>query len=229
VEISEFEGQLNPDDFLDWLSTAERVFEYKDIPDDKKVKLVALKIHKYASIWWNNVLEKRARKGKGKIRCWRKIRSKLRDKFLPSHYIQDNFSKLHNIRQEGCGVEEYTQEFERLLMTCDLWESEDQTIVRYLGGLNESIRNVVELQAFSTLDEVSILAHKVESQRKVKLERETPKPPQRTYSFPRREPPPISKSNPTQTIPSNPKPNFPKPPQTHKKGGDAISAKVLAT
>jgi len=91
------------------------------------------------------------------------MRSKLKAKFLRPHYVQDNFTKLHNIRQEGRSVEEYTQEFERLLMTCDLRESEDQTIVRYLGGLNESIRNVVELQAFSTLDEVTILAHKVES------------------------------------------------------------------
>jgi len=73
------------------------------------------------------------------------MRSKLRDKFLFPHYIQDNFTKLHNIRQDGRGVEEYTREFERLLMTCDLRESEDQTIMRYLGGLNESIRNVVEL------------------------------------------------------------------------------------
>ena len=98
VEIPEFEGQHNPDDFLDWLNTVERVFEYKDIPDDKKVKLVALKLRKYASIWWNNVISKRARKGKDKIRSWRKMRSKLRAKFLPPHYIQDNFTKLHNIR-----------------------------------------------------------------------------------------------------------------------------------
>jgi len=51
VEISEFEGQLNPDDFLNWLNTVERVFEYKDVPDDKKVKLVAHNLGKYASIW----------------------------------------------------------------------------------------------------------------------------------------------------------------------------------
>jgi len=44
VEIPEFESQLNPDEFINWLNTVQRVFEYKDIPDDKKVKLVALKL-----------------------------------------------------------------------------------------------------------------------------------------------------------------------------------------
>jgi len=43
VEILEFEGRLDPDEFLEWLQTVKRVFEYKDIPKDKKVKLVALK------------------------------------------------------------------------------------------------------------------------------------------------------------------------------------------
>ena len=64
VAIPEFEGQLNPDEFLDWMSTVKRVFEYKDILDDKKVKLVFLKLRRYVSIWWNNILSKRARKGK---------------------------------------------------------------------------------------------------------------------------------------------------------------------
>jgi len=29
VEIPEYEGKLDPEDFLDWLHTVERVFEYK--------------------------------------------------------------------------------------------------------------------------------------------------------------------------------------------------------
>jgi len=72
---------------LDWLQTIERVFEYKDIPDDKKVKLVALKFRKYAFIWWANLVAKRARKGKEKIRSWTKMRDKVKSKFLPSHYL----------------------------------------------------------------------------------------------------------------------------------------------
>ena len=90
------------------------------------------------------------------------MKEKLKAKFLPPHHLQDNYTKLHNLRQESKSVEEYTREFEKLVMTCDLRENEDQTLVRYLGGLNESIRNVLELQSYSTLDEVSALAHKVE-------------------------------------------------------------------
>jgi len=42
---------LDPDEFLEWLHTVERVFDYKDIPDDKKVKLVSLRLQRYASLW----------------------------------------------------------------------------------------------------------------------------------------------------------------------------------
>jgi len=119
--------------------------ECKEVPDDKKVKLVALKLCKYASIWWSNVVAKRARKGKGKIRSWRKMKEKLRAKFLPPHYLQDNYNKLHNLRQGSRSVEEYTSEFEKLAMICDLRENKDHTIIHYLGGLNEFVRNVVHL------------------------------------------------------------------------------------
>ena len=38
----------------------ERVFDYKDVLDEKKVKLVALKLRKYASIWWANLVAKKS-------------------------------------------------------------------------------------------------------------------------------------------------------------------------
>ena len=63
---------------MDWLNTVKRVFKYKEVPDDKKIKLVALKLRKYASVWWSNVEAKRARKGKGKIRSLRKMKEKTR-------------------------------------------------------------------------------------------------------------------------------------------------------
>ena len=44
VEVLEYEGKLDPEEFLDWLCTVNRVFEYKDNLEDNKVKLVALRL-----------------------------------------------------------------------------------------------------------------------------------------------------------------------------------------
>ena len=176
VDLPEFEGKLDPDDFLEWLQTVERIFEYKEIPEDQKVKLVALKLRKYASLWWSNLLTKRVRQGKGKIRTWEKMRAKLKARFLPPNYVQNNYTLLHHLTQGSMTVEEYTREFEKLLIKCDLQEAEEQTIVRYLGGLDPKYAHVVELQSYSTYDEVCVLAHKVETQMKLRpFKREVPK------------------------------------------------------
>jgi len=58
-------------------------------------------------------------------------------------------------------VEEYTHEFEKLVIKCDLQELEEQTIVRHLGGLDLRYANIVDLQAYTSFDEVCVLAHKV--------------------------------------------------------------------
>jgi len=58
VEVLEFEGKLDPEEFLDWLHAVERVFECKDIPEDKKVTPVALRLQKYVSHWWTNLYAK---------------------------------------------------------------------------------------------------------------------------------------------------------------------------
>ena len=66
-------------------------------------------------------------------------------------------------------VEDDSRKFEKLLIKCDIQELEDQTIVRYLGGLNTKYPNIVELQWYFTFDEVCLLlGHKVEKQKKVK-------------------------------------------------------------
>ncbi|VFQ90422.1 unnamed protein product [Cuscuta campestris] len=46
VDIPTFEGKNGSDDFLEWLETVERVFDFKDVPEEKKVKIVALKFRK---------------------------------------------------------------------------------------------------------------------------------------------------------------------------------------
>jgi hypothetical protein len=77
---------------------------------------------------------------------------------LPAHYYQDNFIQLQNLHQKNLSVEEYTREFEKLMMKCDIHEKEEQTIARYLGGLNTDIAHPVQLQQYWSVDDVIRLA-----------------------------------------------------------------------
>ena len=74
LDIQEFEGRMNVDDFLDWLNKVERVFKYCDPLEHKRVKLVALKIRKNAYFWWENLKRQHERDGKRKIQTWEKMK-----------------------------------------------------------------------------------------------------------------------------------------------------------
>ena len=128
-------------------------------------------------------------------------------------------------------MEEYTREFEQLLLKFDLREDDSQTLVRFLSGLNENITHVVELHTYSSLDELSSLAHKVEQQRKTKGKDLTSKPNPRPFPTQR---PPYFNTKP-QTAPHPeihpliPKPTPQKKPQTPRERSGALDANGWVT
>ncbi|PWA61387.1 hypothetical protein CTI12_AA373220 [Artemisia annua] len=173
VDIPEYDGKLDLDEFVEWLRTVECAFDYKETTEENKVKIVAMKLRKYVSTWWANTCTKRERLGKPKVKDWPKMKRLMKQKFLPSYYIQASFSQLHHLKQNQRPAEEYSRDFEYLLMKCDLPEDDPQTLVRYLGGLETRVANVVELYPYSTLDELTLLAHKVDNQQRNKGKFET--------------------------------------------------------
>lgn len=46
TEILEFEGTMQQDNYIDWLQTLERIFDLRDVPNNIKVKLIAIKLKK---------------------------------------------------------------------------------------------------------------------------------------------------------------------------------------
>ncbi|GJS78813.1 gag-pol polyprotein [Tanacetum coccineum] len=133
-------GKPHPDEFIDWLHTVERVFDIKNLSDEQKVKLVAIKLKKNASIWWEHIIRQRAREGKTKITSWTKMKNKLMAKFLPVHYRQEAFIDYHSFRQ----------------------------VARYLASLRPEIADVVHLQQYWSYNDVCRLSLKVEGQLKKK-------------------------------------------------------------
>lgn len=91
------------------------------------------------------------------------MKRELKKKFLLETYNkQDAFIKFHNFLQGEKSAEEYTIEFEHLMLQCDVNEANKQMIARYLGGLKSEIANLVELQPYWTLNDVYKLTSRVE-------------------------------------------------------------------
>ncbi|GJS84250.1 reverse transcriptase domain-containing protein [Tanacetum coccineum] len=140
------DGDAQPDDFIDWPSTVERVFDLKDIPDKYKVKLVAIKLRKYASLWWDHIKKQRAQEGRSKVETWSKMKKLLCEKFLPVNHWQESFLEYHGLSQRTSTVEEFITEFDRLRMRCGFEEPEEQVIALFLGALRPEISDIVQLQ-----------------------------------------------------------------------------------
>src|SRR4051812_31407473 len=80
--------------FFEWLHTIEKIFNFQEILEEKRVKLVAIKLTKNASLWWENLKCARASEGRSQIKTWEKMRRELEKKFLSNYYRQEALLKF---------------------------------------------------------------------------------------------------------------------------------------
>lgn len=93
----------------------------------------------YISLWLENMKAKRARKGKEKLSSWIKSKEMLKKKLLPSDFEQKAIPEATTLSRYTLSVHEYTMEFDKLSLMCDLEEKEPLNITRYIKGLNRSM------------------------------------------------------------------------------------------
>jgi len=55
VEPPEFNGNLNADEYLEWVQALDQIFETKAYDDERSFKVASLKLIKYASLWFENL------------------------------------------------------------------------------------------------------------------------------------------------------------------------------
>ncbi|CAA7030668.1 unnamed protein product [Microthlaspi erraticum] len=147
VDIPEFTSSLNPEDFVDWLNMVEEILDFKKVPDDMRVPLVATRFKNRASAWWTQLKESCRRSGKPKIETWERLKKHMRRNFLPYNYERTLYTKLQNLRQGSRSVEEYATDFFQLISRATLLETEDQLVSRFIGGLRNQLR--LTLQQFN--------------------------------------------------------------------------------
>ena len=96
------------------------------------------------------------------IETWEEMKVNIRRQFVPSHYYRDLYKKLQSLIQDYRSVDNYYKEIEIALIWANVEEHREDTMVRFLNGLNRDIVNVVELQHYVELENMVHMVIKVE-------------------------------------------------------------------
>lgn len=122
VEMPEFHGGVRGEELLDWLVAVQEMLEFKRVPEERKVALVATKFRGKAASWWLQLKASRARAGKVNICTWAKLEKVLRKSFLPYNFDRTMFTRLQNLRQGSRSVDDYaTRNFHCFLLAMTYW------------------------------------------------------------------------------------------------------------
>ena len=152
IDVGVFSRNLKSDELINWINELEEYFEYEDIRDPDRVKFAKAKMKGHAKIWWQEVQLERNRRGKEKITRWDRMVDKLKKQFIHVDYDLNLFKKMQGLKEVGKSVQEYIEEFYRLLIRARHAEANKEKVAHYLSGLRPSIQEELSLVRMTSVE-----------------------------------------------------------------------------
>ena len=162
--IPTFTGSTDVEEYLNWELKMDKLFRMHEYTEDRKIKLAASEFDDYALPWWENVVQTRVELGELPIVTWAAMKREMRSRFVPRNYTRTLYDKLQNLKQGTASVDEYHQEMELIMQRARVREAAEQTMQRFLSGLNFGIKRIVRHYPYTTISELLHQAREAESQ-----------------------------------------------------------------
>jgi len=94
----------------------------------------------------------------------------MRKRYVPKHYERNLKTKFQGLRQGTKSVAEYYQKMEAMMERANVREEEEDTMSRFLGGLNQEISHLVDRNPPPYLEDMYHYALNIEDQLKEEKE-----------------------------------------------------------
>ncbi|KAK1600909.1 hypothetical protein QYE76_007643 [Lolium multiflorum] len=162
--MPKFQGEEDPDAYLSWVLKVDKIFRIHNFSEAKKVAMASLEFEGYANVWWEEVNKKREKEDLAPIDTWEEMQEVMHTRFVPTHHKRDLFNKLTQLKQSYKSVEEYYKEMHMTMMSANVDEREEQTMARFLNGLNIPVKRIVEFFPYKNMVELLHQATRAERQ-----------------------------------------------------------------
>jgi hypothetical protein len=146
LSIPPFSGDRGPEDYLEWEMRMDQIFATHYYTEEKRLQLATVEFTGYVLIWWNQILRMRTRPT-----SWSGMKDLMRHRFVPEHYKRDMYNKLQQLTQGTKSVDEYYKEMELLMIRTGTREDIEDTMSRFLNGLNFEMRDCVEMVYYNDI------------------------------------------------------------------------------
>ncbi|XP_059068278.1 uncharacterized protein LOC131858838 [Cryptomeria japonica] len=171
IDLPIYQGRMDSEEVLGWIEALENYFELEDTNDDKKVRFAEAKLRGTALTWWSGVQVDRITRGLNKITSWERMKSMMKEQFLPSDFAIQTKRMRQNFKQRDMDVMTYTEQFHKLSIRGGV-EDEDEKVARYLNGLRYNLQDEIGLNVPQTLGDCFQLAIRAKEKLKRKQERQ---------------------------------------------------------
>ena len=153
VDIPMFKGSDDPKEFLNWESHLDSYFGWFEYSEERKLKFAEFKLDGSAKTYWKSILKICAYRYVARITTWVEMKNRLRTKYVLVNYKSQLIDTWQRIEQKQRSVRDYINEFQELMIACQLEEDQLSIISRFKTALREDIKIELELREVSTLDE----------------------------------------------------------------------------
>ena len=134
-----------------WELKIEKLWRLHDYPDERKIKLASSGLEGYALLWWDGITSMREELEEPEVTTWREMKQLMRDRFVPKNYIRSLHDKLQQLKQGSKSVDAYYKEMELIIQRARVREAPDQTMQRFLSGLQFKIKSIMRHTQYSDM------------------------------------------------------------------------------
>jgi len=168
-DLPTFDGEVNAEKLDNWLKQLEVYCRVqKIVRDEDKIQLATLKMSGNALIWWECCMQNNENESLNVcFASWSHFIQLLRDQFYPLGYRQKVVMDWQNLRQnKGQSVQEYTTEFRKKATMLGISLNSQETLLKYIGGLNNYLKHTLLMFDPTDLDKVCVQATHLEERGK---------------------------------------------------------------
>ena len=142
----------------------EQLWRLHDYTKVRKIKLASSEFDGYALLWWHGLVNARREANDLPIRSWREMKEEMQHRFVPRNYRRSLYDKLQNLKQGTLSVDEYYKEMELIMQRAKVREEPEQTLQRFLSGLNFNVKRIVRHYQYVDMEDLLHQAREAELQ-----------------------------------------------------------------